>query len=185
MFLGRTTQRRARSEFSSGMKHSPSTTNSQNGDDARTQYGAICWRKADGNIDVLLITSRETGRWVIPKGWPVKGLRGHGSAEREAWEEAGVEGKVGKTCLGLFSYQKVLPQDQCVPCVVAIYGLHVEKLSRRYPEQRQRQRKWFPADIAATLVAEPELSALFLALHDGKLALEDVSDGKKAKSAGR
>lgn len=167
------------------MKHSPPLANSQVEEDPRTQYGAVCWRRLAGRLDVLLITSRETGRWVIPKGWPVKGLSAAGSAEREAWEEAGVEGKVNKNCLGLFSYRKVFEQDQCVPCVVAIYGLQVEKLSRRYPEQSQRQRKWFAAAEAARLVAEPELSALLMALDDGRLQGNDLPPAKKAKSAGR
>lgn len=149
-----------------------------------TQLGAICWRMHQGRIQILLITSRDTGRWVIPKGWPVKGLNGAGSAEREAWEEAGVEGKISKTCLGLFSYQKALEQDHCVPCVVAIYGLQVEKLSRRYPEQKQRQRKWFAAAEAAALVAEPELSALLTAIGDGSLQLDEPLPAKQTSSGG-
>ena len=185
MLFGRMTQSRAFQECNLGMKHSPSDAVSPVGEDVRTQFGAICWRKAGRGIDVLMITSRETGRWVIPKGWPVKGLDGSGSAEREAWEEAGVAGKISKNCLGVFSYQKVLDQNQCVPCIVAIYGLQVEKLSRRYPEQSQRQRKWFSVAEAALLVAEPELSALLIALGDGKLQLDMMSSGKKGSSAGK
>ena len=146
------------------MKRSPSSAFTPSLDAPRSQYGAICWRKADAGIDVLLITSRETGRWIIPKGWPIKGTSAAASAAREAWEEAGVEGKLCDTCLGVFSYQKIMPEDQSFPCTVAIYGLRVEKLSRRYPEQRHRRRKWFTAREAAELVAEPELSALLLAL---------------------
>jgi 8-oxo-dGTP pyrophosphatase MutT (NUDIX family) len=162
------------------MKPSPVSTFSQPGDDPRTQYGAICWRKSAGVLDVLLITSRETGRWVIPKGWPMKGMGPAAAAAREAWEEAGVEGKLSDTCIGLFSYQKMLPKEQPVPCVVAIYGLKVEKLSRRYPEQKQRQRKWFSASEAAGLVAEPELRDLLLALVDGTLDLTGASKRKTA-----
>ena len=146
------------------MKRSPSSAFAPNLDAPRSQYGAICWRKAARGLDVLLITSRETGRWVIPKGWPIKGISAAASAAREAWEEAGVEGKLCETCLGVFSYQKVMPEDHSIPCAVAIYGLRVEKLSRRYPEQRMRRRKWFGVREAASLVAEPELSALLLAL---------------------
>lgn len=167
------------------MKHSSPSSSSQIGEDPRTQYGAICWRKSSPGVDVLLITSRDTGRWVIPKGWPIKGMSGGESAEREAWEEAGAEGKISKSCLGLFSYQKALEQDQCVPCVVAIYGLQVEKLSRRYLEQRQRQRKWFPAAEAAALVAEPELSALLTAIGDGSLQLDILPAPKKSSTAGK
>lgn len=151
------------------MKRSPSSAFAPIGDAPRSQFGAICWRKAEIGLDILLITSRETGRWVIPKGWLIKGISAAASAAREAWEEAGVEGKLCETCLGVFSYQKIMPEDHAIPCAVAIYGLRVEKLSRRYPEQRQRRRKWFAARDAAVLVAEPELSALLLALdHDAQ-----------------
>lgn len=167
------------------MKHNPSAAHYQNGEEPHTQYGAVCWRMAAGQLDVLMITSRETGRWVIPKGWPVKGLDGPKSAAREAWEEAGVEGKVNKTCLGVFSYKKALELDRCIPCVVAIYGLQVEKLSRRYPEQKQRRRKWFAAAKAAELVAEPELRALLIALGDGGLRSDDTHAGRKSKSGGK
>ena len=148
------------------MKRSPSSTFTPTGDAVRAQYGAICWRSADVGIDVLLISSRETGRWVIPKGWPIKGISAAASAAREAWEEAGVEGKLCETSLGVFCYDKIMPEDQSIPCAVSIFGLRVEKLSRRYPEQKQRRRKWFAAREAAGLVAEPGLSALLLALDD-------------------
>lgn len=153
------------------MKHTPSNAVPPIGDQPRTQYGAICWRMTEAGLAVLLITSRETGRWIIPKGWPIKGIGAGASAAREAWEEAGVDGKLCDTCLGVFSYLKLLPDVQSIPCVVAIYGLRVEKLSRRYPEQRQRRRKWFAVRDAADLVAEPELRALFLALDQGAQAM--------------
>ena len=162
------------------MKRSPSSAFAPIGDAPRSQYGAICWRKAEAGLDVLLITSRETGRWVIPKGWPINGISAAASAAREAWEEAGVEGRLCETCLGVFSYQKIMPEDQSIPCAVAIYGLRVEKLSRRYPEQRQRRRKWFAAREAADLVAEPELSALWLAL-DQELQDANAENAKKLK----
>jgi 8-oxo-dGTP pyrophosphatase MutT (NUDIX family) len=146
------------------MKTSPSSAFARPADEPRTQYGAVCWRQAETGLDVLLITSRETGRWVIPKGWPIKGITAAAAAAREAWEEAGVEGKLCDTCLGVFSYHKALAENQSVPCAVAIYGLRVEKLSRRYPEQHQRRRKWFAAAEAAELVAEPELQSLLKAL---------------------
>lgn len=162
------------------MKRSPSTTFAPNLDAPRSQFGAICWRKAENGLDVLLITSRETGRWVIPKGWPIKGISAAASAQREAWEEAGVDGKLCETCLGVYSYQKIMPDVQSIPCAVAVYGLRVEKLSRRYPEQRQRRRKWFTAIEAAGLVAEAELSTLLLALHHEAQA-ESTDASKKLK----
>lgn len=135
-----------------------------NDGDLRTQYGAICWRRKGDRIDVLLVTSRDTGRWIIPKGWPVKGLSPEGSAAMEAFEEAGVEGEVSPVCVGVYSYDKTLGKGPgpltTVPCVVAVYPLRVHRLLARYPESHERQRKWFPAAKAATKVAEPELRAL-------------------------
>lgn len=133
--------------------------------DTRTQYGALCWRAGREGIEVLLITSRDTGRWVIPKGWPIDGLSPEASAAREAWEEAGVEGQADTHCLGLYSYDKGLgrgegPKRQTVPCVVAVYPLQVSALAGSFPEEKQRRRKWFRPRKAARKVAEPELQAL-------------------------
>ena len=153
--------------------------------ETRTQYGALCWRPARDGIEVLLITSRDTGRWVIPKGWPIAGLSPEASAAREAWEEAGVEGPPDAHCLGLYSYDKGLgrgdgPKRQTVPCVVAVFLLQVAALADSFPEAKQRRRKWFRPRKAAQKVAEPELRAL-LADLDGRHALpHPVTDQGKA-----
>lgn len=131
----------------------------------RTQYGALCWRLRGDHLQILLVTSRDTGRWVIPKGWPHDDLDGAQSAAREAWEEAGVEGKADPRCLGVFGYDKLHPTQECVPCVVGVYGLRVSKLVRRFPERSQRRRKWFSVEKAAKRVAEPELRALMLSMR--------------------
>ena len=130
----------------------------------RTQCAALCWRMFNGALQVLLVTSRDTGRWVIPKGWPISGLTGEASAAREAWEEAGVEGKVQPTCIGLFGYDKILGHDQAVPCIVAVYPLKVARLRHRFPERKERRRKWFSPDKAAIKVGEPDLRALLAAI---------------------
>lgn len=137
----------------------------QEASDRRTQYGALCWRLRRDSLQLLLVTSRDTGRWVIPKGWPHDGLDGPASAAREAWEEAGVEGAVDPRCLGVFGYDKVQPTLVCVPCVVGVYGLRVQRLLRGFPERSQRRRKWFSVEKAARRVAEPELRALMLAMR--------------------
>lgn len=128
------------------------------------QIGALCWRLHRGRVEVLLITSRETGRWVIPKGWPHAGLSAAAAASAEAWEEAGVEGAVNAAPLGLFSYDKVLKPGVSQPCVVAVFALRVSRLRARFPERRERRRKWFTAARAARKVTEPELRALLLAV---------------------
>lgn len=123
----------------------------------RTQYGAICWRMHKSGIQVLLVTSRDTGRWIIPKGWPIEGATDAGSAEREAWEEAGVLGQILPLCLGVYAYDKVVIPGRSIPCVVAVYPLRVTELKKRFPERKQRRRKWFALEDAVRKVAEPEL----------------------------
>ncbi len=108
-------------------------------------------------IQVLLVTSRDTGRWIIPKGWPIAGATDAGSAEREAWEEAGVLGKMLPLCLGVYAYDKVVVPGRSIPCVVAVYPLRVTELKKRFPERKQRRRKWFSLEDAIRKVAEPEL----------------------------
>ncbi len=130
----------------------------------RSQYGAICWRMHRGNVEVLLVTSRDTGRWVIPKGWPIDGLAPAASAAREAWEEAGVTGLAAPSPLGLYGYDKVLTPDSSLPCVVAVFPLRVDELAAKFPERKERRRKWFHAAKAARKVAEPELRALLQSL---------------------
>lgn len=132
----------------------------------RTQYGAVCWRMHRGKVEVLLITSRDTGRWVIPKGWPISGLTPAGTAAREAWEEAGVEGEVLDEELGAFGYDKAMGPKLSVPCSVQVFGLRVAGLKDKFPEKKERRRKWFGLEKAARKVAEPELRQLLLALPD-------------------
>lgn len=124
------------------------------------QYGALCWREGGEGVEVLLITSRDTGRWVIPKGWPMPGLAPEAAAAQEAWEEAGVNGQINPCCIGRFGYQKGLSVTTTIPCAVAVFGLRVKTLATSFPEAKVRQRKWFPLAEAAGLVAEPELSQI-------------------------
>lgn len=131
--------------------------------DIRTQFAALCFRKKAGEVEVLLITSRETQRWVVPKGWPMPGRSPVEAAETEAWEEAGVRGRMGQRSLGLYTYTKVLDRQVGLPCVVALFPLQVREVAKTFPERRQRRRKWFPLKKAATKVDEPELAALIAA----------------------
>ena len=126
----------------------------------RMQYGALCWRLGDTGVEVLLITSRDTGRWVIPKGWPMPGLSPEAAAAQEAWEEAGVSGTMNPLCVGRYGYQKCLSLTSSVPCAVAVYGMRVDKLAKTFPEVKERRRKWFSLQDAAALVAEPELAMI-------------------------
>jgi 8-oxo-dGTP pyrophosphatase MutT (NUDIX family) len=126
----------------------------------RTQYAALCWRAGPSGTEVLLVTSRDTGRWIIPKGWPMLGMAPEAAAAQEAWEEAGVEGLVNPVALGRYGYQKVLALAVPVPCAVVVYGLQVTRQAETYPEAHERRRAWFPLAEAAPLVQEPDLGRL-------------------------
>jgi 8-oxo-dGTP pyrophosphatase MutT (NUDIX family) len=140
--------------------------------DPRSQVAALCWRKHRDRVEVLLITSRETGRWVLPKGWPIDGHDAPGSAAQEAWEEAGVTGAVNPAVVGLFGYDKVTGPKTSLPCMVSVFGLRVAGLARQFPERKERRRKWFPVDIAARKVAEAELRTLLRNVAKGAVLLE-------------
>ncbi len=132
-------------------------------DNLRTQYAALCYRM-DGNLpQVLLITSRTTKRWIIPKGWPMAKKSPLQTAQLEAWEEAGVVGKGQNTCIGMYSYLKIMEKGDDLPCMVMVYPVKVKSLARRFPERTERKRKWFTPKKAATKVAEPELAQILRA----------------------
>jgi len=127
-----------------------------------SQYGALCVRvsrKSDEPL-VLLITSRDTGRWVIPKGWGMRNRDPHEVAEQEAWEEAGVIGDAEKEPCGFYTYVKSLGKGARVPALVQVHLLKVERLGRKFPEKSQRSLRWFKPHEAAVAVAEPELKSL-------------------------
>lgn len=124
------------------------------------QCAALPVRRQSGKTEVLLVTSRETRRWVIPKGWPVSGLTNAQSAAREALEEAGIEGKIGDLPVGTFRYGKRRKDGTIVPCSVDVYRLDVGTEHADWRESHQRERQWVEPVTAAKLVAEPELAAL-------------------------
>lgn len=126
------------------------------------QYAALPYR-VTGGVEVLLLTSRETGRWVLPKGWPMAGKSPRAAARREALEEAGVVGRICKQPIGAFHYDKRLPDGGVVTCKVLVYPMAFERQRKRWPEQRQRTIGWFTLEEAARAVLEPELAIL---LHD-------------------
>lgn len=129
----------------------------------RTQYAALPWRKGtDGVIEVLVITSRETRRWVIPKGWPIKSMKPDLSAAQEAFEEAGVLGATARKPLGAFHYDKRLQSGRLQHVRVVVYSLEVREERAAWPELGQRGKRWVSPSVAAELVDEPELKALLL-----------------------
>ena len=127
---------------------------------ARSQFGALCYRIIDGKIQVLLITSRRTQRWILPKGWPENGMTPGESAANEAMEEAGVTGKINERPLGVYYYEKTAENGENYPCIVTIYALKVKKTWADYQEKSERRRKWFSQKGAAKRVLEPDLALL-------------------------
>lgn len=137
--------------------------------DVRTQFAALPYRITRDKPEILLITSRETGRWIIPKGWPEDGLSAADSAAVEAWEEAGIEGHVTGTCMGIYSYLKDLDSRDRLPIVVAVFPILVRRIRDNFPEKGQRKRKWFSRKKAAARVDEKELQQILKAFDPGVL----------------
>ncbi|TCM80719.1 ADP-ribose pyrophosphatase YjhB (NUDIX family) [Rhizobium sp. BK068] len=130
----------------------------------RQQYAALCYRvkKRTSELEVLLLTSRDTGRWIIPKGWPMDGRTAYEVAAREAFEEAGVRGTVESDILGTYSYPKVLKNGLSVTCKVQVYTLEVANIAKNFKEKGERKTEWVSCDEAAKRVYEPELREIFL-----------------------
>jgi 8-oxo-dGTP pyrophosphatase MutT (NUDIX family) len=135
----------------------------------RLQVAALPYRlEADGRISVMLVTSRETRRWVIPKGWPMPGKRKREAAAQEAFEEAGITGKIAQKPVGSFTYFK-RRADHFELVFVKVYPLRVKSELDHWPEKGERERVWFSPEKAATLVLEPGLAAI-LQNFPGRLA---------------
>ena len=119
-------------------------------------------READGSVQVLLVTSRETARWVIPKGWPWRGCKDCVAAAHEAREEAGVLGQVETEPMGSFVYQK---RRSSGPELVRVdvYLIEVATQLDSWPEQDERQRAWFTLLDAAHAVSDHGLRDLLQA----------------------
>jgi len=113
----------------------------------------------DGTTRVLLVTSRDTKRWIIPKGWPMKGRKPSEAAAQEALEEAGVIGETGKKPVGSYRYSKRREADVDL-CEVQVYELAVRKQLNSWQEKGQRERRWFTLEEAAASIEEPDLAAL-------------------------
>lgn len=130
----------------------------------RRQCAALPIRERDGEVRVLLITTRGRGNWVIPKGWAEKGVAPHDLAAREAFEEAGLLGLATTEAIGAYSYLKRLPDGRRAACEVEVFTLKVEARARDWPERGQRRKRWVLPDEAAEMVAEPGLAKLLLGL---------------------
>lgn len=129
-----------------------------------TQYAALPYRLTNGRPEVLLITSRETRRWIIPKGWAEKSVKPHAMAAREAYEEAGVRGTVERRPFGDYRYVKRLTASKSVVCAVTVYLLQVDEELDDWPEKDQRERRWLTPGQAALAISESGLVEMLLRL---------------------
>jgi hypothetical protein len=142
------------------------------------QFAALPWRLHEGKLEILLLTSRESKRWIIPKGWPIEGLSPAASAAQEAFEEGGAVGKVSFERLGSYHYFKRLKNNITVPCKVDVYPLEVVRMRRDWLEKDQRILRWCTPQEAAAAVSESDLKLLirkFARLHH---AGSTPADGK-------
>lgn len=126
----------------------------------RLQVAALPWRKTDTGVEIMLITSRDTGRWVLPKGWPEDAEDFSLAAAREAGEEAGLSGSVARREAGRYYYAKMLSSGREVPCEVLVFPLEVDHVAEKWKEKRQRKRKWVTPGEAARMLNEPDLCRL-------------------------
>lgn len=130
------------------------------------QVGALPYRIGpDGDVEVLLITSRGTGRWIIPKGNPIKGLKAHQVAAREAFEEAGIGGAPSSKSLGKFYFEKQRPGQSETETEVTVYPLLVTEQFQDWPERRQRKRRWLSPIAASHLVEDAGLKRILQIFH--------------------
>lgn len=130
-------------------------------DKGSEQLAALAWRRLpDGAVRVLVITSRETRRWVIPKGWPMKNMSPGQAAAQEAYEEAGVIGEASVEPIGAYSYGKRLRDGSVQEVKVLVFPMEVFVEQLAFPEQGQRDKLWTSPAEAADLVEEAELQAL-------------------------
>ena len=131
---------------------------------ARTQLAVIPFIMHQGQPMILMVTSRETRRWIVPKGWQEKKVTDRDQAAREAFEEAGAIGILSDKPIGGYRYDKRLKDGSVKALDVAVYSLEVEELLDDWPEMEERERRWMTPAQAAMAVQEGALAALLLSM---------------------
>ncbi|MCB1508125.1 MAG: NUDIX domain-containing protein [Hyphomicrobiaceae bacterium] len=131
------------------------------------QVAALPWRRRKGHLEILLVTSLDTGSWILPKGWPMGGRDAAGAAAEEAWEEAGVEARgLCAEPLGQYRYTKRLKGEVPMRCAVDVYPVEVARLHDAYPESARRRRRWMTRQEAAGAVSDRSLKQFLLTMPD-------------------
>ncbi len=116
------------------------------------QAAAVPFKREKKGVRVLLITSRKTGRWIIPKGLIEPGDTALFTAMKESTEEAGISGEIVPTVISRYSYPKWEGR-----CEVVVYPLKVSALLPHYEEENERKRRWFSLEDAIRAVDREEL----------------------------
>ncbi|MCO5151129.1 NUDIX hydrolase [Shinella sp.] len=143
--------------------------------DELQQVGVLPWRlRRDGEPKMLLITSRRRGRWIVPKGWPMKGRSAAAAASREAFEEAGIIGDISPSPVTSYRYWKALDDGSEVSCRVTVFGMKVRGTLSHWREKGQRQRRWFSLTAAAERLDDTELAAFVRSLDASSEALRSL-----------
>ena len=147
------------------------------------QFGALAYRDdPEKGLQILLVTSRDTGRWVIPRGNPMPRLRGHETAEHEAYEEAGIEGELSAAPIGRYSYEKKRRSGDATVAEVTVYALRVSRQHYNWPERDQRIVRWFEPRKAVLAVDEPELKAIIQSFDPEAIVYAGASGEAKGGS---
>jgi 8-oxo-dGTP pyrophosphatase MutT (NUDIX family) len=153
------------------------------------QAGVIAYRILDGKVQVLLMTSRDTGRWIIPKGNINGASTPSKVAEREAYEEAGVRGAITRSIpLGIYTYVKKLKSGEVRAATVEVYLLRIKEQLKKWPEKGERKLSWVSTKEAVSLVEEPGVVPLLQKLMEFEEELANpergLSDSQRAKRRG-
>ena len=127
---------------------------------ASVQYAALPWRQSEQTVEILLVTTRRTRRWIVPKGWPIPGCTPSQCAAHEAFEEAGIDGDIAERPLGSFHYEKRRKTGELLPCKVDVFPMQVLHQRRTWPEKAVRTTCWCSPEEALARVQEPGLRRL-------------------------
>jgi len=130
----------------------------------KSQIAALPWRSAGDAVEVLMITSRQSRHWLLPKGWPMKGKSPSEAAAREAYEEAGIEGTMAEKAVGSYEYDKLQPDGASIRCRVKVFPMQVACERDDWKEAAARERRWMDLPTAAELAFEPGLAGLLRTL---------------------
>ena len=131
------------------------------------QVTALCHRPTEDGHEILLVTSRGRGNWILPKGWPKKKVSAAQTALEEAFEEAGIRGTVADDAIGEYHYTKSTKGGAVINCVAMVYEVVFTEMAKTFPEKGDRKVSWFTPEAAAQAVSSPELAALLLAFKPG------------------